>query len=128
VKLTKSKLKQMIKEELEEGLFDSWKQKEPINYVPTPADYPLNDAELQDAVNNREGQLQDKEKQAAIDNAVNLSDELINIFLKQATELTNIERHIATSKLIRHLSSVMVDGKTKEDLVRLQRENQIREK
>jgi hypothetical protein len=124
VKLTKSKLKQMIKEELEEGVFGFGGEQEKISYKPTPNDYPMHDAELKNAVDNREGQLQDEEKQKAIDNAVNLSDELITIFLGDTAELTNIERHIATSKLIRHLSLVMVDGKTKDDL----REDQMQDK
>jgi hypothetical protein len=124
VKLTKSKLKQLIKEELEEGFFGGQKQEEPINYIPTSADYPLSSSELYDAVHRYGGELQDEKKQEAIDTAVKDSNDLINTFLDQTTSLTNIERHIAMGKLIRHLSMVIDDGKTKDDL----REDQMQEK
>jgi hypothetical protein len=123
VKLTKSKLKQLIKEELEEGFFGGQKQEEPINYIPTPADYPLSSSELYDAVHRHGGELQDEKKQEVIDSAVEDSHDLINIFLDQTTELTNIERHIAMRKLIRHLSLVINSDKTKDDL----REDQMQE-
>ncbi len=105
MKLTKSKLKQLINEELEdmqqEGLLDMFSKKKPkITYSPTRADY--TDEEWRAVTTS--GDLPDPTDQEALD----ASYEIIDAFLSQTQDKSNVERHVSLRKLMRDLSSLVI--------------------
>jgi hypothetical protein len=105
VKLTKSKLKQMIKEELEEGVFGfGGKQKKPIKvtYNPEYEDHTAEEWRAKYTTGGRK--LPDPSDQEALD----ASYEIINSFLTQTKDASNVERHISLRKLINDLGSLVI--------------------
>ena len=120
MKLTKTKLKQLIKEELDniqkedldESLFDIFGKKDKsIKYEPSRSDYSHEEWEAEQT----HGKLKDEDQKV-----LDTSYDLINGFLQQtqAEAKTNIERYKAMQQLLRDLSSVMIYKTPKDSLRR----------
>jgi hypothetical protein len=107
MKLTKSKLKHIIKEELDnvqqEGLFDFLKGTEKETrptYKPSRGDFSHEEWHAR----TTSGELSNPEDQVALDK----SYVYINEFLKDSEVLNNIERYKAMEELMRDLGRAMI--------------------
>ena len=105
MKLTKSKLKQLINEELEdmqqEGLLDMFsKKKERHSFKPKRRDFTHDELHAKDT----SGELPDPADQAALDASI----VHLHSFLEDSKSLNNVERYKAMEELMRELSNEMI--------------------
>lgn len=105
MRISKSTLKQIIKEELDtmqkEGMLDMFKKKKPrTSYKPTRKDF----TEEEWRMHTTTGELEDPADQQALETA----HQHILDFLEDAENLGNVEKYKAMEELMRDLSRAMI--------------------